>query len=119
MSLTIRQRRRSPRPRRCVVYALITLRDAHTLGFRFAQAKAAPKAAAKSKAKAEEEEEENELSDAPPLGLELGDLLPEMTVKNEKDEDVNVRELAAKGLVMFVVPKANTRESMPALECHE
>lgn len=31
-------------------------------------------------------------------------------LKNEQDEDVNVAQLAENGLVMFVVPKADTRE---------
>lgn len=50
--------------------------------------------------------EKAEVSD----GLNIGDTLPETTLKNEKDEDVNVKELAEKGLVLFVVPKANTRK---------
>lgn len=45
-------------------------------------------------------------------GLAIGDVLSEAILKNEKDEDVNVKELAEKGLVMFVVPKADTRECM-------
>jgi peroxiredoxin Q/BCP len=44
--------------------------------------------------------------------IEIGDVLPAVTLKNEKDEDVNVAELAAeKGLVLFLVPKADTRQS--------
>lgn len=42
-------------------------------------------------------------------GLQIGDTIPEITLKNEKDEDVDVKELASKGLVLFLVPKANTR----------
>jgi len=41
--------------------------------------------------------------------IEVGDVLPAVTLKNEKDEDVNVAELTAeKGLVLFLVPKADT-----------
>lgn len=43
--------------------------------------------------------------------LDIGELLPAVTLKNEKDEGVNVAELAAeKGLVLFLVPKADTRQ---------
>jgi hypothetical protein len=45
--------------------------------------------------------------------LKVGDSLPTVTLKNEKDEDVNVAELTAdKGLVLFLVPKADTRQSL-------
>ncbi|KZO90784.1 AhpC-TSA-domain-containing protein [Calocera viscosa TUFC12733] len=42
--------------------------------------------------------------------LELGDLLPELTLKNQAEEDVAVKSLAGadKGLILFLVPKANT-----------
>ena len=43
--------------------------------------------------------------------MTIGDSLPSLTLKNEKDEDVNVKELTERGLVLFVVPKADTRES--------
>lgn len=40
--------------------------------------------------------------------------MPAVTLKNEKDEDVEVAELAAEnGVVLFLVPKADTRESCP------
>lgn len=43
--------------------------------------------------------------------LEIGDTLPDWTYKNEKDEDVEIAKLAGeKGLVLFLVPKADTRE---------
>jgi peroxiredoxin len=42
-------------------------------------------------------------------GLQIGDTIPDTTLKNEKEEDVNVKQLAEDGLVMFVVPKADTR----------
>ncbi|OSD08052.1 peroxiredoxin Q, partial [Trametes coccinea BRFM310] len=41
--------------------------------------------------------------------IDIGDVLPSYTVKNEKDEDVDVASLAAeKGVVIFLVPKADT-----------
>ncbi|KZT55642.1 AhpC-TSA-domain-containing protein [Calocera cornea HHB12733] len=42
--------------------------------------------------------------------LELGDTLPALVLKNQKEEDVAVESLitADKGLVFFLVPKANT-----------
>jgi len=41
--------------------------------------------------------------------IELGDTLPEITLKNEKGEDVDVSKIAGeKGAVFFLVPKANT-----------
>ncbi|KAK1223607.1 thioredoxin peroxidase dot5 [Marasmius sp. AFHP31] len=42
--------------------------------------------------------------------IDIGDPLPTLTLKNEKDEDVDVSKLAAeKGVVVFLVPKADTR----------
>lgn len=47
-----------------------------------------------------------------PKVLSLGDTLPDVTLKNEKDEDVKISQLVAeKGLVLFLVPKADTRQS--------
>ncbi|KAL0572225.1 thioredoxin peroxidase dot5 [Marasmius crinis-equi] len=41
--------------------------------------------------------------------IDIGDPLPTLTLKNEKDEDVDVSKLAAeKGVVVFLVPKADT-----------
>ncbi|TBU28471.1 AhpC-TSA-domain-containing protein [Dichomitus squalens] len=41
--------------------------------------------------------------------IDIGDVLPSYTLKNEKDEDVDVATLAAeKGVVVFLVPKADT-----------
>jgi peroxiredoxin Q/BCP len=41
--------------------------------------------------------------------IDIGDSLPSFTLKNEKDEDVDISTLTAeKGLVLFLVPKANT-----------
>jgi hypothetical protein len=43
--------------------------------------------------------------------IDIGDSLPVLTLKNEKDEDVDISTLTAdKGLVLFLVPKADTRE---------
>ena len=42
--------------------------------------------------------------------IDIGDVLPSYTLKNEKDEDVDVATLTAeKGVVIFLVPKADTR----------
>lgn len=63
-------------------------------------------------ADADEEKDElaSDVSDQPKV-LEVGDVLPNITLKNEKDEDVNVQELAKdNGVVIFLVPKADTRE---------
>ncbi|EIN04621.1 peroxiredoxin Q, partial [Punctularia strigosozonata HHB-11173 SS5] len=41
--------------------------------------------------------------------VDVGDLLPSLTVQNEKGEDVDVSTLASeKGVVLFLVPKADT-----------
>lgn len=50
--------------------------------------------------------------DAPAVEtIEIGGSLPNLTLKNEKGEDVPVAELAAdKGVVFFLVPKADTRK---------
>lgn len=46
--------------------------------------------------------------------LDIGDTLPSYTLKNEKDEDIDVSALAMdKGLILFLVPKADTREFSP------
>ena len=73
-----------------------------------------------SQAKGSSEENGEELDELPDdddddvagANLNIGDLIPPITLKNEKDEDVNVVELTAdKGLVLFLVPKADTRQS--------
>ena len=44
--------------------------------------------------------------------IDIGDSLPSITLKNEKGEDVDVSSLASeKGVVLFLVPKADTRKS--------
>ncbi|KAF4621621.1 hypothetical protein D9613_012581 [Agrocybe pediades] len=41
--------------------------------------------------------------------IEIGDSLPELILKNEKGEDIQVSELPAeKGVILFLVPKADT-----------
>jgi len=45
------------------------------------------------------------------LAIDIGDSLPSLTLKNERDEDIDVSTLTAeKGVVFFLVPKADTRE---------
>lgn len=42
--------------------------------------------------------------------IDIGDNLPALSLKNEKGEDVEVAELAKeKGVILFLVPKADTR----------
>lgn len=63
-----------------------------------------------NKAKAEEEEEEEEGDVVALPKIELGGSLPSVTLKNEKGEDIQVADLAAeKGVILFLVPKADTR----------
>jgi len=41
--------------------------------------------------------------------IEIGDVLPSLTLKNEKEEDIDIGTLAAeKGVVLFLIPKADT-----------
>ncbi|KAI0717344.1 thioredoxin-like protein [Cerioporus squamosus] len=53
---------------------------------------------------------EDEAEAAPALEpINIGDTLPSYTLKNEKDEDVDVATLTAeKGVIFFLVPKADT-----------
>ncbi|KAJ6452774.1 AhpC-TSA-domain-containing protein [Mycena sanguinolenta] len=64
----------------------------------------------KSKAKVDDEEGEPDEDDSAKLApIDIGDSLPTLTLKNEKDEDVEVSSLTEeKGLVLFLVPKADT-----------
>ena len=43
--------------------------------------------------------------------MKIGEPLPEIKLKNEQGEEVEVKELAKekKGVVFFLVPKADTR----------
>ena len=65
------------------------------------------------KATAEGAAEEPAAAAAPEVeAIDVGGSLPAVTLKNEKGEDVDVSTLTAeKGLVLFLVPKADTRES--------
>ncbi|KAJ7241652.1 AhpC-TSA-domain-containing protein [Mycena rebaudengoi] len=68
---------------------------------------------AKTKKKAKSDGEEDEGDAGEPevklASIDIGDSLPTLTLKNEKDEDVEVSSLTAdKGLVLFLVPKADT-----------
>ncbi|KAJ7343860.1 AhpC-TSA-domain-containing protein [Mycena albidolilacea] len=67
----------------------------------------------KKKAKADAEEGVGDAGDSEPeeklAAIDIGDSLPTLTLKNEKDEDVEVASLTAdKGLVLFLIPKADT-----------
>ena len=44
--------------------------------------------------------------------IDIGGSLPDLTLKNEKGEDIQVANLATeKGVIIFLVPKADTRAS--------
>lgn len=50
--------------------------------------------------------------------VDIGDILPNLTLKNEKNEDIQVADLTSeKGVVIFLVPKADTREHTFNLLC--
>ena len=52
--------------------------------------------------------------------IDVGDTLPSYTLKTEKDEDVDVATLTAeKGLILFLVPKADTRKLAPPYSLSE
>ncbi|KAH8103399.1 AhpC-TSA-domain-containing protein, partial [Cristinia sonorae] len=53
---------------------------------------------------------DGEAERAPALDpIDIGDVLPSVTLKTEKDEDIDVASLTAeKGVVLFLVPKADT-----------
>ncbi|KZT35032.1 AhpC-TSA-domain-containing protein [Sistotremastrum suecicum HHB10207 ss-3] len=75
-------------------------------------------AAKKAKTTPDDSEEKDQLKDdededavqKPELTpINIGDSLPDITLKNEKDEDIKIAELAAeKGVIFFLVPKADT-----------
>ncbi|KAG2133623.1 thioredoxin-like protein [Suillus bovinus] len=62
------------------------------------------------KARANEDktvEENDDVADVAPI--DIGDILPSITLKNEKGEDIDTGSIAAeKGVVLFLVPKADT-----------
>jgi hypothetical protein len=65
-------------------------------------------------AKVEEEDELDEDSEEEPSlkSVDIGDQLPSVTLKNEKGEDIDIAKLADdQGVVIFLVPKADTRKS--------
>jgi len=69
------------------------------------------KPAKEKKAKADAAEDEGDAVEPDPklVTINIGDSLPVLTLKNEKDEDVDISTLTAdKGLVLFLVPKADT-----------
>lgn len=75
-------------------------------------------------AKADDQAEKDESAEAaepstPALArIEIGDSLPSLTLKNEKAEDIQVSELAAeKGVILFLVPKADTRTCFTFHHC--
>lgn len=53
--------------------------------------------------------------------IDVGETLPSFILKNEKGEDVDTASLTAeKGVVLFLVPKADTREhTITRLLMHE
>lgn len=69
----------------------------------------------KDKEKEKEEKAAEAPADAKPDTadeLEVGDVLPDLTLKNEKGDDIKIAEIAKeKGVVFFLVPKADTRKS--------
>jgi peroxiredoxin Q/BCP len=47
----------------------------------------------------------------PPRNVDVEETLPSLVLKNEKGEDVDTASLTAEqGVVLFLVPKADTRE---------
>ncbi|KAG2062964.1 peroxiredoxin Q, partial [Suillus decipiens] len=43
--------------------------------------------------------------------IDIGDILPSMTLKNEKGEDIDTGSITAEqGVILFLVPKADARE---------
>ncbi|KZV93963.1 AhpC-TSA-domain-containing protein [Exidia glandulosa HHB12029] len=76
--------------------------------------KPASKAAAKDDAKKADEgpdtipEEEDDAGEEI-KALEIGDVLPDITLKTEKNEDISIKSLAEEtGVVLFLFPKADT-----------
>jgi thioredoxin-dependent peroxiredoxin len=46
--------------------------------------------------------------------IDIGDTLPTLTLKNEKNEDIQIADLASeRGVVLFLVPKVDTRKDIP------
>ncbi|KAG6848496.1 hypothetical protein H0H93_016527 [Arthromyces matolae] len=69
----------------------------------------APKKAKKGKAEDAEDAAEEGEGATKLAAIDIGDVLPSVTLKNEKGEDLDVATLAVeKGVVFFLVPKADT-----------
>ena len=48
----------------------------------------------------------------PKKNITVGDVLPDVVLKNERDQDVRMADLAKEtGVIIFAVPKADTRKS--------
>jgi thioredoxin-dependent peroxiredoxin len=46
--------------------------------------------------------------------IDVGDTLPTLILKNEKNEDIQIADIASeRGVVLFLVPKVDTRKDMP------
>ena len=58
-------------------------------------------------------------ADEAEIGLKLGEPLPDLVLKNEQGEEVKVENLAEdkKGVVLFLVPKADTRMFLSFTSC--
>ncbi|KAG6888575.1 hypothetical protein C0995_007257 [Termitomyces sp. Mi166 len=68
-----------------------------------------PKKAKTNKAEGEDDTPEEEEGSAKLAPINIGDVLPSLTLKNEKGEDLDIAGLTAeKGVVLFLVPKADT-----------
>ncbi len=62
-----------------------------------------------AKSEDQEADEQQDGSDAL-SAIDIGNSLPRLVLKDEKGEDIQVADLAAeKGVILFLVPKADTR----------
>ncbi len=70
-----------------------------------------PQVKAESVPEGEAEGSDEDAESAPQLTpIDIGDALPDLILKNEKGEDVQVADIAKeKGAIVFLVPKADTR----------
>ena len=94
--------------KRCVLRLFVTFNWKYKLKFSFFSIFRKAKAATPDSQK---DELASDVSNDVVKPLEVGDSLPVITLKNEKGEDVNVAEIANEGgVVMFLVPKADTRK---------
>ncbi|KAI0635205.1 AhpC-TSA-domain-containing protein [Trametes polyzona] len=73
------------------------------------EAPAVKKSKGENSASEESGDAPNEKAEVKLAPIDIGDVLPSYTLKNEKDEDVDVSSLTAeKGVIIFLVPKADT-----------